>query len=433
MKVASAITALAALATSAAAADIPARALFGCEFPVITIAGSSIPDRLVTPNPTHSDWQNFNNGAKSLRVTDVPESYDVINISFNEVGAEPGQIGFRLDSAGLNGYTEDEFIADVKTVKRQGRKVVLSIGGAEGTIHVEDDDSAQRFADSAYDLMQQYGFDGIDIDLENGLNPTYLAKAIRLLSDKVGPSLVYTMAPQTVDIASTSTTYGQLIAETKDILTAVMPQFYNSGSMIGCDGKVYSQGHVDFITAQACLLLQTLRPDQVALGVPSAPQGAGSGYVNPSIVNDAYRCLTTGSTGCGSFQPERAYEGLRGIMTWSINWDANNNWDFANTVREVLGDAGSAPSPPPPSHTTTRTPPKTTTRTKTKTVAPPTHTSNPGNPGGNAGECTDANNGDWGCDGSMSVRCINNEWVNVQDCPASSGLVCSPSGGCAWA
>ncbi|KAJ3267004.1 hypothetical protein HK104_005998, partial [Borealophlyctis nickersoniae] len=306
MKVASAITAIAALASSAAAADIPARALFGY-------------------------WQNFNNGAKVLRITDVPAAYNVINIAFNEVGAQPGQLTFNLDSAGLNGYTVNQFIADIKTVKSQGRKVVLSIGGEKGTIHVEDDASAQRFADSAYALMQQYGFEGVDIDLENGLNPTYIAKAVRLLRDKVGPSLVYTMAPQTLDISSTTTNYGKLIAATKDILTVVMPQFYNSGTMLGCDQKVYAQGSVDFITAQACILLQTLRPDQVALGVPSAPQGAGSGYVDPSIVNNAYRCLTTGSTGCGSFKPEKAYPGLRGIMTWSINWDANNNWNFANT------------------------------------------------------------------------------------------------------
>ena len=58
--------------------------------------------------------------------------------------------------------------------------------------------------------------------------------------------------------------------------------------MNGCDGHVYSQGTVDFITAQACIMLQNgLRPDQVGLGLPASSRAAGSGYVSPQIVNNA--------------------------------------------------------------------------------------------------------------------------------------------------
>ena len=60
-------------------------------------------------------------------------------------------------------------------------------------------------------------------------------------------------------------------------------QYYNSGSMLGCDGKVYSQGTVDFLTALACIQLQGgLRPDQVGLGLPASPERPGSGYVSPT-------------------------------------------------------------------------------------------------------------------------------------------------------
>ncbi len=63
--------------------------------------------------------------------------------------------------------------------------------------------------------------------------------------------------------------------------------------MNGCNGQVYSQGSVDFITAQACIMLQNgLRPDQVGLGLPASSRGAGSGYVSPTIVNNALDCLT---------------------------------------------------------------------------------------------------------------------------------------------
>ena len=77
--------------------------------------------------------------------------------------------------------------------------------------------------------MQQYGFDGVDIDLENGLNPTYMSQALRSLSQKAGGRLVLTMAPQTIDMQSTSGGYFQTALNVKDILTVVNMQYYNSG------------------------------------------------------------------------------------------------------------------------------------------------------------------------------------------------------------
>ncbi|MEU8268973.1 hypothetical protein AB0B89_17625, partial [Sphaerisporangium sp. NPDC049002] len=39
---------------------------------------------------------------------------------------------------------------------------------------------------------------------------------------------------------------------------------------------------------------------------------------------------------CGTFVPPRAYPGIRGAMTWSINWDAAANWNFSRTVKPHL-------------------------------------------------------------------------------------------------
>jgi len=95
---------------------------------------------------------------------------------------------------------------------------------------------------------------------------------------------------------------------------------------------VYSQGTVDFITAQACIMLQNgLRPDQVGLGLPASSRAAGSGYVSPAIVNNALDCLTKG-TSCGNFKPSTTWPALRGAMTWSTNWDALNGNAFSDQV-----------------------------------------------------------------------------------------------------
>lgn len=52
--------------------------------------------------------------------------------------------------------------------------------------------------------MRGYGFDGADIDVENDLDSADMSQALRSLSQKAGPGLVITMAPQTLDMQSTS-------------------------------------------------------------------------------------------------------------------------------------------------------------------------------------------------------------------------------------
>ncbi|WUJ74451.1 glycoside hydrolase family 18 protein [Kribbella soli] len=278
-------------------------------------------------------WQNFNNGATVQKISDVPAAYDLIAVAFADAdSSRPGAITFNLDSAGLGGYTVAQFKADIAAKQAAGKKVILSVGGQNGTISVADPTAASNFASSALSVLRTYGFDGIDIDLENGVNAQYMGQALRSLQSQFGSGLVITMAPQTIDMQSTSFEYFKLALAIKDILTIVNVQYYNSGSMNGCDGQVYSQGSVDFITAQACIMLQGgLRPDQVGLGLPASSRAAGSGYVSPTVVNNALDCLTKG-TGCGNYRPSSPWPSLRGAMTWSTNWDAANGNQFANQV-----------------------------------------------------------------------------------------------------
>lgn len=290
-----------------------------------SVSTGSLPKHILT-----GYWQNFNNGAKVLRISDVPTTYDLICVSFADATATPGAVTFNLDTS--LGFSEAQFIADIATAKARGQHVIISVGGERGSVSVNDYTSAVNFANSINALMDKYGFEGVDIDLENGINATYMAQALR--SIKKGS--IITMAPQTIDMQSTGMGYFSLCLQIKDILTLVNMQYYNSGSMLGYDGKVYSQGGVDFLTALATIQLENgLRADQVGLGLPASTSGAGSGYVDPSVVNRALDCLVNGVNG-GSYLPPHTYPTLRGVMTWSINWDASNGYNFANTVKAKL-------------------------------------------------------------------------------------------------
>ena len=58
--------------------------------------------------------------------------------------------------------------------------------------------------------MQSYGFDGVDIDLENGLNADLHGAGAALAARQGGRGLIITMAPQTIDMQSTGGEYFKL-------------------------------------------------------------------------------------------------------------------------------------------------------------------------------------------------------------------------------
>jgi chitinase len=78
-----------------------------------------------------------------------------------------------------------------------------------------------------------------------------------------------------------------------------------------------------------------LRPDRIAFGLPAAVS-AGNGHTPPAQVHQALNCLVKGQD-CGSYtlrggtSPE-----LRGLMTWSINWDRYHSWEFMNSHEPFL-------------------------------------------------------------------------------------------------
>ncbi len=300
-----------------------------------TACGGGLPKHLLT-----GYWQDFTNGATPLRLTDVNSNFDIIAVAF--ANADPnnaGAVTFSVDSglsSALGGYTDAQFKSNIATMHSRGKKVIISVGGQNGTISVSDATSAANFANSVFGLMTQFGFDGVDIDLENGINPSAMTSALQQLSAKAGPNLIITLAPQTIDMQSTGDGYFQLALNIKNILTIVNMQYYNSGTMLGCDSQVYAEGTENFITALACIQLENgLRPDQVGIGLPASSSAAGGGVVAPSVVNAALDCLATGNN-CGTFKPPTTWPGIRGAMTWSINWDASNGNNFSGTVRPHL-------------------------------------------------------------------------------------------------
>jgi hypothetical protein len=67
-----------------------------------------------------------------------------------------------------------------------------------------------------------------------------------------------------------------------------------------------------------------LPPSKILIALPACPSAAGSGYLPPAEAISALHYLRTGTTFAGrtyTMQPGGPYPNLRGLMTWSVNWD----------------------------------------------------------------------------------------------------------------
>lgn len=314
-------------------------------------------------------WHNFDNGSTNIRLKDISPRYDIIQVAFAEPIGDRATMAFTPYNA-----TKEQFKADIALLQSQGKKVLISIGGANGTVELTSTTARDSFVRSMNDLIQEYGFNGIDIDLEGSSlaltgadtdfkNPTTpkiinLISAIRTILQGKPSDFMLTMAPETAYVQGGMVAYGgpwgaylPVIYAFKDRLNILHVQHYNTGSITALDGRSYSQGTADFQVAMAEMLLQgfpvngnasnrfpALREDQIAIGLPAAPAAAGGGYTSPANIDKALQYLVKGTSYGGTYQliKSSGYRNFRGVMTWSINWDQASGNNFSQPVRTTL-------------------------------------------------------------------------------------------------
>ncbi|WP_393077622.1 chitinase [Streptomyces sp. LN704] len=325
---------------------------------------------------------SFANGSGYTRMADVPDSWDVIDLAFGEpTSTTSGDIRFtRCPVTECPTVESDaDFKAAIKAKQAAGKKVLISIGGQNGQVQLTTAAARDTFVSSVSKIIDTYGLDGLDIDFEghslsldasdtNFKSPTTpvivnLISALKTLKARYGSGFVLTMAPETFFVQLGYQYYGTgkwggqdpragaylpVIYALRDDLTLLHVQDYNSGPIMGLDNQYHSMGGADFHIAMTDMLLTgfpvagdtgnvfpPLRPDQVAIGMP-ASVNAGNGYVSPAEVDKALDCLTR-RTNCGSYATHGTWPGLRGLMTWSVNWDRFAGWEFQRNFDGYFG------------------------------------------------------------------------------------------------
>lgn len=318
-------------------------------------------------------WHNWNAvEAPFIPLDEIDSTFNVIVISF-ALPTSPSDMSMTFAP---EQYTQSTFIADIQELQNQGKKVLLSIGGATGVINLTDNIQKQNFITSLNNLIATYGFDGLDIDIEHGdciyasgtINTPTNVGTLNLISaiqsimttfqTTYGHKMWLTMAPETAYVQGGMSAYGSiwggylpLIHALRNEVDIISVQLYNCGTIYGLDGAIYTQGTADFIIAltEATIrgfnttggFFDGLPASKVAVGLPACVLAAGSGFTDTAVVASAIKYLKGEGPKPGSYtlvNPE-GYPDLRGMMTWSINWDAASccgAYTFAHNYRDLF-------------------------------------------------------------------------------------------------
>jgi chitinase len=301
----------------------------------------------------------------ALPLREVSPQWDVVIVAFAPpVKGSTSLLQFRTPA----GYTKEGFQADIKYLQGKGKKVLLSLGGGGQVVTLHTADDVRKFVGSVTAIVHEYGFNGIDLDFETPsliLDPgdtdfrkpttpaiVNLIAAMRQLRRHFGPKFMIAEVPEGPQVPAGMEVYaGQfgsflpVIYGTRDILSFVDVQNYNTPPLEGLDGNYYMPDTADYYVAMTEMLLHgfpvggnpktffpPLPPDKVAVGflVGRSPLPAIENAVRYIIQGQPYRGRKY------MLRQPGGYPDFDGVMFWNIQADWRDNYRLSNSVGPLL-------------------------------------------------------------------------------------------------
>lgn len=334
-------------------------------------------------------WHNW----EGLRLTQVDDAYNVLVLSFLEADKDQNRNNNVVGDLEFTPWplSTNTIKQDIQTVQSEGKKVIVSIGGANGSFKLNSTADKNTFVTKVKNFITEYNVDGIDIDIEiagyicpsTSRNINAPESHIQRLVDGVkevhtwfqttyGKKMILTTAPEitytTGGMSPWNTCNGALlpfIQLLSDELDLLMVQLYNASENYAIPGfkpwpatnTLYQQSTPDYIITQIEALIEGftiatggnnplttgtyngLPANKVAIALPSGTCAAGSGYTTPANLVAAANYLLGVGPKPGNYTLAKSYPDLRGFMTWSINNDANSacsgRYTFAQAFEDV--------------------------------------------------------------------------------------------------
>jgi chitinase len=311
-------------------------------------------------------WSGYGAASSTFALRDVSPQWDYVLVAFAtpDHNAPEGTMRFHPPT----GMDPEVFKADVKYLQSKGKKVMISLGGGGQHFTLADPKRVPNYVESVTRIVEEFGFDGIDIDFESpslSIDPgdtdfrhpttpsiVNLVDALRQLHNHFGKGFMISLVPEGTQIPAGYPSYGgqfgSYLAITyaiKDILSFIDVQDYNTPPLQGLDGEIYQPGTVDYHAAMTELLLHGFDvgrdPKYFFPPLPAKQVAVGflTGDTTSGIVDQAMDFIITGKAPAGARYRLRrpgGYPEMIGAMFWTIDADRRGNYNFSNSVGPLL-------------------------------------------------------------------------------------------------
>ncbi|KAG8409166.1 Endochitinase 4 [Metarhizium acridum] len=269
-------------------------------------------------------WENWDGGKNGVHPpfgwTPIQDAqirqhgYNVISAAFPVILPD----GTALWEDGMDVNVKVATPAEMCQAKAAGATILMSIGGAAAAIDLSSSTVADKFISTIVPILKKYNFDGVDIDIEAGLSGSgsintlsaSQANLIRIIDGilaQMPSNFGLTMAPETAYVTGGSVTYGSIWGA----YLPIIKKYADNGRLWVLNMQYYNGGHGTTIRLPYSMQVP---------GLPAQP-GAGGGYMSPSLVGQAL---------------DHYHGSLKGLMTWSINWDGSKGWTFGDNLKRRL-------------------------------------------------------------------------------------------------
>ena len=290
---------------------------------------------------TNHDNDNGQGTSDPVQFEDIPSEYTVVMVAFATTTDQFTPV-FNPDP----NFPFSRTSVDAAHLK--GQKVIISIGGAVGAdFAINTEERKTKFVNGMIQLIDEYGFDGIDIDLEN----TALANTDANLFAEATQEIVnhyktprnnfwLTMAPEFPNCRK-GKFYYDYINNLNGSYTLICPQMYNQNG----DGFSKENGEwvpentgvmAEFLPVAVDVFINSygsqyqsndvpqIPEEKFVIGLPTGLGAAHDGIAIPSEMGQVWSQLT-----------DRDIL-VRGFMFWCIDWDKTYGWIYSNKASELL-------------------------------------------------------------------------------------------------
>mgnify|MGYP001347902803 CR=1 FL=1 len=331
-------------------------------------------------------WENWG----TLRLKDVDDRYNILCLAFLEADKNFIKTDNKISDLEFDPNNNNGLKNDIPIVQAEGKKVLISIGGGNGSFRLNNASDKNKFVTKVKEFITEYGVDGIDIDLEQKEyvcavnnsaakinNPTdiHITNLIDGIKDimewyqnKYGKKMILTMAPETAYVNGGLSSwavnnicgghYLAIIEQLRDELDLLMVQLYNSGSILDLNGKEHFENSVDFVISATETIIRGftaagnklgkysgLPEEKVVVGLTTC--ASDEAVRSKSEIISIINYLTGKGPKPGSYTLKSYYPNLKGLMTWSINTDAgistkkscnpSVSYEFAQAFEDIYG------------------------------------------------------------------------------------------------